>query len=201
VRLHYRLGWHCALALARLVWGLRRRGMDAIPEEGPVVIACNHISNWDPILVGLGCTREVHFLAKEELFRNPMLAALIRAYNAIPVRRGVADRRALRDASRVLAEGGVLLMFPGGTRDESGDVSSPRPGVGFIACTNRAPVVPAYIMGSNRLNRAARRASRLEVAFGEPIEPCEAKTGDDYRAFTGRVADAIGRLRREVESA
>jgi 1-acyl-sn-glycerol-3-phosphate acyltransferase len=185
--------------LAKLIWGFRRRGIDAIPGSGPVVIASNHISSWDPILVGLGCRREVHFWAKEELFRNPLMAALIRQYNAIPVRRGKADRKALRYASEVLAGNGVLLMFPGGTRDESGDVKNPLPGVGFLACTNSAPVVPAYITGSNRMGLAARRRARLEVAFGEPIEPCEANTGKDYRAFASRVADAIGHLRQEVE--
>lgn len=199
MRLHYRLGWLCALTVARLLWGFRRRGTERIPGNGPAVLASNHVSNWDPILVGLGCRREVHFWAKEELFRNPLLGRLIRAYNAIPVRRGAADRKALRDAADVLARGGVLLMFPGGTRDESGEVRNPRPGVGFLACANGVPVVPAYITGSNRLMQALRRTTRLEVAFGEPIPPCEASTGDEYRAFADRVAAEIGRLRQEVE--
>ncbi|MBN2564236.1 MAG: 1-acyl-sn-glycerol-3-phosphate acyltransferase [Candidatus Eisenbacteria bacterium] len=199
MRFHYRLGWLCTLAFARLIWGFRRRGIESIPKGGPVIIASNHISNWDPILVGLGCRREVHFWAKEELFHNPWLAFLIRAYNAIPVRRGKADRKALRDASEVLARGGVLVMFPGGTRDESGEVKDPKPGVGFIACANNAPVVPAYITGSNRLARATRRACRLMVAFGEPIAPREARSGEEYRAFASQVAGAIGRLRQEVE--
>jgi 1-acyl-sn-glycerol-3-phosphate acyltransferase len=163
------------------------------------VIASNHISNWDPILVGLGCRREVHFWAKEELFRNPLLAGLIRAYNAIPVRRGIADRRALRDASAVLSRGGALLMFPGGTREEGGEVSDPKPGVGYVSSVNAAPVVPAYITGSNRLTLALRRAVRLEVAFGEPIGPCGKGSGAEYREFAVRVANAIGQLRQEVE--
>jgi 1-acyl-sn-glycerol-3-phosphate acyltransferase len=197
--LHYRLSWVCALALARLLWGFRRSGTDRVPVSGPVVIASNHVSNWDPILVGLGCRREVHFWAKEELFRNPLLAALIRAYNAIPVRRGIADRRALRNASAVLSAGGALLMFPGGTRDKSGDVRDPRPGVGYVSCASAARVVPAYITGSNRLAGALKRRARLEVAFGEAIDPCEGASGEDYRAYASRVAEAIGQLRREVE--
>jgi 1-acyl-sn-glycerol-3-phosphate acyltransferase len=128
-----------------------------------------------------------------------MLAALIRAYNAIPVRRGIGDRKALRDASDVLAAGGVLVMFPGGTREGSGEVRDPRPGVGYISFANGAPVVPAYITGSNSLSRALTRTARVEVAFGDPIRPCEASSGADYRAFAGRVAEEIGRLRQEVE--
>jgi 1-acyl-sn-glycerol-3-phosphate acyltransferase len=167
VKLHYRLGWIALLWLARIVWGFRRTGMDRIPGEGPVIIASNHISNWDPILVGLGCRREVHFMAKEELFRNPFLSALIRAYNAIPVHRGRLDRGALR--------------------------------AGFIACMNGAPVVPAYITGSDRLARAFLRGGGVEVAFGAPISATEAKSSDEYRALSKEIAGEIGRLKQEVD--
>jgi 1-acyl-sn-glycerol-3-phosphate acyltransferase len=198
VKLHYRLGWLLALALARVVWGFRRSGTDRIPDEGPVIIASNHVSNWDPILVGLGCRREVHFMAKEELFRNPLLGAVIRAFNAIPVHRGRLDRRALRAAAEVLRGGEVLLMFPGGRREESGEISDPKAGVGFIACMNEAPVVPAYITGTDRLARAFLSGGGVEVKYGTPIAATEAKSSEEYRALSKRVADEIGRLRQEV---
>ena len=199
MKLHYRLGWLCALAFVRLFLGFRRRGTDLIPDEGPAIIASNHISNWDPVLVGLGCNREVHFMAKEELFRNPLLAWLIRAYNAVPVRRGTGDRRALRTAARILKENGVLIMFPGGTREESGDISDPKPGVGFIACTSQAPVVPAYITGSNRPMEALKRRRHLVVAFGSPLEPPASDARDDYRAFSAMIAERVAELKKEVE--
>jgi 1-acyl-sn-glycerol-3-phosphate acyltransferase len=164
-----------------------------------VIIASNHISNWDPILVGLGCRREVHFMAKEELFRNRFLSALIRAYNAIPVHRGRLDRGALRAAADVLRGGNVLLIFPGGGRDQSGEVNDPKAGVGFIACMNGAPVVPAYITGSDRLARAFLRGGGVEVAFGAPISATAAKSSDEYRALSRTVADEIGRLKLEVD--
>lgn len=199
MRLHYRVVWLIALAFARVAWGYRRRGTDLIPATGPVIVACNHISNWDPILVGLGCRREMHFMAKEELFRNPLLAWLIRTYGALPVRRGVMDRGALRAASEILSRGEALIMFPGGTRDQSGEVRDPKSGVGYLACMNEADVVPAYITGANRLSGAFRRAVRLRVAFAEPMRAEKAESSDEYRAFTQRVADEIGRLRLEVE--
>jgi 1-acyl-sn-glycerol-3-phosphate acyltransferase len=200
VKLHYRIGWICALALASVVWGFRRRGVDRIPDKGPVIIASNHISSWDPVLLGLGCRREVHFMAKEELFRNPFLRWLITAYNAMPIRRGAPDSAALREARALLRRGEVLLMFPGGTRDESGEINHPKPGVGFLASAGRASVVPAYITGSNRMREAFSRTRRVEVAFGDPIAPGTEAAGD-HGAFASLVARRIAELRTEVESA
>jgi 1-acyl-sn-glycerol-3-phosphate acyltransferase len=199
VKLHYRLSWVALLAFARAVWGYRRTGTDAIPRTGPVIIACNHASNWDPILVGLGCPREVHFLAKEELFANPLLAALIRSFNALPVRRGTMDRGALKAASRVLRDGGALLMFPSGRREASGEIGNVKAGVGFIACMNGTPVVPAYIRGSNALGRAFVGGERVEVAFAPAIPARKAESSDNYRELSRRVADEMERLKLEVD--
>ena len=182
-----------------VVWGFRANGTDAIPASGPVIIASNHISNWDPILVSLGCRRDVHFMAKEELFRNPLAAAFFGAVNAIPIRRGVLDRRALRAASELLRDGNVLLMFPGGTRDKSGEVRDPKSGVGFIACMNEARVVPACITGASSLARSFFRGVTLEVTFGSPIAPSKTNSSNGYRAFSQRIADEIGRLKLEVD--
>lgn len=201
MKLHYRIGWTCLLALVRLVWGFRFRGSDRIPETGPVIIASNHISNWDPILLGLGCRREVHFIAKRELFGNPLLRWLLTRYNAIPVRRGVVDSKALRDAMAVLERGEVLLMFPGGRRDGSGDVRNPKAGVGFLAAGGAAKVVPAYITGSDRMRDALIRTRRLEVLFGDPMTAGEGRTSDDRAVFTELVAERISELRMEVERA
>jgi 1-acyl-sn-glycerol-3-phosphate acyltransferase len=198
VRFHYRLGWTVALGLARLLLGHRATGGERIPRRGPAIIACNHVSNWDPVLVGLGCPREIHFMAKQELFRNPFLRWLIRAYNALPVRRGEADHRALRLASGVLKRGGALLMFPEGTRSTTGKVGSGKAGVGYLACSTGAPVVPACIVGSSDLKGAMARRTPLRVAFGAPIRPGPAESKDAYAAVTERVMDGIRRMREEI---
>jgi 1-acyl-sn-glycerol-3-phosphate acyltransferase len=198
VRFHYRLGWLVALGLARLILGHRSEGSDRIPREGPVIIACNHVSNWDPVLVGLGCPREVHFMAKHELFGSPFLRWLITAYNALPVRRGQADHRALRLASGVLKRGGALLMFPEGTRSTTGEIGSAKAGVGFLACATGAPVVPACITGSSSLKSALLRRTPLRVAFGTPVAPAGNEAKDAYAAATARVMDGIRRIREEA---
>jgi 1-acyl-sn-glycerol-3-phosphate acyltransferase len=199
VKLHYRLGWLVMRGVARLLWGYRARGGARIPANGPVVIASNHISNWDPILIGLGCRREVYFLAKEELFRNRPFAALIRAYNALPVRRGGLDRRALKLAGEVLERGGVLVMFPEGTRGRPGAIGKAKPGAAYLASRAGAPIVPTYLTGSDRLWRALRRESALRVIYGEPIGTAGAGAREDYEALTARVMDSVRRLSAEVE--
>lgn len=200
MRFHYRLGWIVALGLARLVLGHRSAGSDRIPRDGPVIIASNHVSNWDPVLVGLGCPREVHFMAKQELFRNPLLRWLITAYNALPVRRGEADHRALRLAARVLKRGGALLMFPEGTRSTDGELGRAKAGVGFLACTTGAAIVPACIVGSSSLRSAVSRRTPLRVAFGEPVAPVVGGSSDAYADVTERVMDGIRRIRQEARS-
>jgi 1-acyl-sn-glycerol-3-phosphate acyltransferase len=198
VRFHYRLGWSVALGLARLVLGHRSEGGERIPREGPVIIASNHVSNWDPVLVGLACPRELHFMAKQELFENPILRWLITAYNALPVKRGEADHRALRVASQVLKRGDALIMFPEGTRSLDGEIGSAKAGVGFLACTTGAPVVPACIVGSSSLKSAVTRRAQLRVAFGEPVEPPARGSADAYAEVTERVMDGIRRMHEEV---
>jgi len=200
VRLHYRLGWIVALGLARLLWRLRADGREHIPETGRAIVASNHISNWDPILVGLTIPREVHFLAKEELFRNRPLRWLISAYNAVPVRRGTADRRALRLAADVLRRNGVLLMFPEGTRSVTGEIGKGKPGVGFLACSTGAPIVPACIVGSDTLGRAFRKRRPVSVRFGPAIAPPESATNETYRSLTARVMAEIRQLRAEADN-
>jgi len=198
VRTVYRIGWVLARILVGLLWGFSTEGSERIPKAGPVLLASNHISGWDPLLVGLGCPRESHFLAKEELFRNPFLGWLIRTYNAIPVRRGASDRRALRQAVSALRSGGCILMFPEGTRSRDGRLGQGRPGAAWVAATAGARVVPAWITGARNLGGAFRRRTKLLVRYGEPIDP---PADGDYRDLSERVMAAIAELAEETVEA
>ncbi len=191
MRAHYRIGRALARLFVRLLWGFTTEGGERVPAKGPVLLAPNHISGWDPLLVGLGCPRETHFLAKEELFENPLLAWLIRAYNAIPVRRGASDRRALRRAVSVLRGGGAMLMFPEGTRSRDGRLREGRPGAAWVAATAGAMVVPVWVTGARDLKGAFLRRRRLLVRFGAPIAPPE---DGDYRALSEAIMSAIREL-------
>ena len=148
--------------------GWEVRGREHVPPTGAVIVASNHISFWDPPLVGTAAVRELHFLAKEELFRTPVLGPLIRSFNAIPIRRGVADLSGLTKAMDVLRAGRALIMFPEGTRARDGELREARPGVGMLAVATDARVVPVYISGSNQPAKWLFRLGRVRVWFGPP---------------------------------
>lgn len=152
--------------LARLVSSWEVRGRENIPRTGGLIVASNHISFFDPPLVGIAAVRELHFLAKEELFRPPVFGSLIRAYNAIPIRRGVADLSGLSKAMDVLRGGKALIMFPEGSRMRDGELHPARPGVGMLAVGTDAQIVPCYISGSDRSGGWITRRSRLRIWFG-----------------------------------
>jgi 1-acyl-sn-glycerol-3-phosphate acyltransferase len=182
-----------------MLFGFLVTGRERIPKTGAVIIASNHISYYDPPVVGSGVPREVFFLAKEELFRNRVFGWLISRYNAIPLRRSVGDVGALKKAVGLLKQGRAVLMFPEGTRSLTGKLLKPKPGVGMIAALTGSPVVPAYVRGTNRLKDVFLRRSRLEVAFGEPVIPSARKGGrasgkEDYGEITQEVMRRIAEL-------
>ena len=189
-----------AVAIMRLLFGLSSRGREHVPMTGPVLLVANHASFLDPPLVGGMVPRQVSFMAKEELFRVPLLGALIRRLNARPVRRDGADAGALRTSLRVLQDDGVLLVFPEGTRGPEGVLREPKAGVGMLAVLSGAPVVPVLIEGSGRAwprGRRLPRPSKVTVTFGPP-KVFERKDAEgrktDYEAVSREMMAAIGRL-------
>ncbi len=198
---HYRIAWLMVSGFARVVWGFRVTGREHIPESGPVIIASNHISNWDPLLLGLGCPREMFFMAKRELFANKALGCLIRSYNAIPLDRGGGDRRALRTARRILGGGQALLMFPEGTRSRTGELGKGRAGVAFLAASAGSVIVPAYITGADDPRGALRRRGSVRVSFAKPITHDGPASTEAYAETTERIMASITELKRETASA
>ncbi len=184
----------------RLLFRLEGRGAEHVPSRGPVLLVANHSSLLDPPLVGGMAPRPVSFMAKAELFRVPLLGALISRLNARPVRREGADASALRTALRVLQEGGALLMFPEGTRGPEGMLREPKPGAAMLAVLSGAAVVPVFIQGSGRAwPRGQRfpRPAKVIVTFGKPVT-FERKDAQgrktDYEAVSRAMMAAIGGL-------
>ncbi len=201
VRCYYRIAWVIVRFIERLLFGMRIHGDEWVPREGGVIIASNHISYNDPPVVASAVPRELHFLAKEELFRNPVFGALIRSYNAMPVKRGSGDIGAVRKALRLLKEGNAMIMFPEGTRSLSGKFLKPKPGVGMVASMADVPVVPTYVAGTNNLGAAFMRKRPVVVRFGEPIRPAEIRSrfGSDKEAYLGISAEAMKRIMQLAE--
>lgn len=140
-------------------------GIENFPKDSRGVLLCsNHIHNFDPILVGICAPRPVHFMAKAEVFRVPVLGGIVRNLNAFPVKRGMSDREALRKGLSILKEGHVLGLFPEGTRSKTGELGKGLAGAGFFALRTDADVVPCAVIGPYK------SFHRVKVVFGNPIE-------------------------------
>lgn len=124
---------------------LKVEGTENIPKDGPLVIASNHLSLLDPPVLGTAATRKVHFMAKEELF-VPVLGTIYKILGAFPVRRGGADRAAIKHGIDILESGQVLAIFPEGTRSKTGELGKAQPGALMMASKAKATIVPACIM-------------------------------------------------------
>ncbi|OZU90095.1 1-acyl-sn-glycerol-3-phosphate acyltransferase [Virgibacillus indicus] len=139
-------------------------GKENVPKEGPVIICSNHISNLDPPVVGITSPRDIHFMAKGELFEKRFLGKLLLGIQAFPVRRGLSDRNALRKGLEILKNGETLGLFPEGTRSKTGEIGKPLAGAGFFALRSDAAIVPCVIIGPYKAFR------RLTVIYGEPMD-------------------------------
>jgi 1-acyl-sn-glycerol-3-phosphate acyltransferase len=186
--------WVCRCFFT-LVYRWKVDGAHHIPADGPVIVCCNHIGNLDPPLVGSALQRKVHFMAKEELFRVPLLGQLIQALGAFPVKRGASDKRAIKQALTLLEQNRVLVIFPEGTRSKTGELGEGRPGAAFLALKSNATVVPAAIIGPYRLFRPIR------VRFGPPVDLTpwlETKVSTETtKEATKRIMQEIRRLIEE----
>lgn len=194
--LHYNASRFLLGGFVGALSGWEVRGREHVPSQGGLIIASNHCSYWDPLLVGTAAIRELHFLAKEELFRPPVFGPLIRSYNAIPIRRGMADVGGLTRAMDVLRAGKALLVFPEGTRARDGELRPARPGIGMLAVATGARIVPAYV-NSYPPRRWLLRQVRLRVSFG-PVRTWQELAGvessaEPSRALYQSVGDAVMR--------
>ena len=164
--------------LMRVWFRIKVEGGEHVPERGPVILASNHRSNMDPVLLASAVKRPVAFMAKAELFVGP-LGWIMRWIGQFPVRRGGIDREALRRTDAVLARGSMLGLFPEGTRGD-GRFSAVHPGLAYIVVRQRCPVLPVAIFGTERVRRRfgwLPFASPVRVVIGPAIDLPQA-TGD-----------------------
>lgn len=157
-------------------------GLEKFPKEGGILLCSNHIHALDPPVVGMTAPRTVHFMAKEELFKTPILGPILPKVNAFPVKRGMSDREALRSALKILKGGEVMGLFPEGTRSTDGVLKKGLSGAGFFALRGEADVVPCAIVGPYKIFR------KVKVVYGEPIAMAPFR---ERKASADEVTEAI----------
>ncbi len=173
---------------------LRVVGVENVPATGPVILVSNHLNWIDVPMIGLRLMRRTHFMAKIELFQRAPLKWLVIGLGAFPVRRGEADRQAIKQAEEVLKAGQVLVIFPEGTRSRSRKMKEGLAGVALIALRSGAPVVPVGISGSEKFKpwRIWPFRTSITLTYGEPF----ILTREDRRAHTNLQEQLDSIMRR-----
>ena len=183
--------------LFRILFRGRVSGRRNVPMQGSLVVVANHGSHLDPPLLGHALGRPVAFMAKEELFRVPLLGPLIRALAAYPVKRGASDREAIRTATARLNEGWATGVFLDGTRQADGRINQPMPGAALLAARSGSPLLPVAIINSHRALGTGQSMPRLvpiQIRIGEPVPAPASRRKPDLEATTVELQRRINAL-------
>ena len=159
------------------------------------------MANWDPPFLGTFIDREVCYMGKEELFKNPVMAAVCRGLHVFPVKRGAADKTAIKTALKILKNGECLGIFPEGTRSKTGKIGKAESGVSLIAAMAKVPIIPAAIVNTEKIFSSAVKFPRLAVVYGKPIYfDGNTKDKDHLANFAQFVMNEIAKLKSFGES-
>ena len=184
----YRILRSLAILLFKLFFRIEVEGKDKVPKEGGFILASNHLSFLDPVVLGLASPRRLYFLARNDLFTNKLFSSFIKKLGAVPLKREKPDITAMRTALKIIKNNCPLVIFPQGTR---GQLMRSKPGVGFLFKRTHVPIITAKIYGTDRaLPKGARmiRFKKIKVFF-DRIDNLEKE--DDYRKVSLRVLEKI----------
>ena len=171
-----------------VIFGLKVEGRENVPQTGAIIVAPNHKSYWDPPVVGVAFnTRIIHYMAKEELFKNPFFGWLIRQFGTFPVKRGSVDRAAVRQAIKEIKEGNPLGIFPEGTRIKREGLGRFHTGMASLALMTGTPVIPVAVLGTMDL---PRKNGPFAVLIGKPIEVPKQRPTDEKVAELNDIVKA-----------
>jgi 1-acyl-sn-glycerol-3-phosphate acyltransferase len=196
----YLCGWRCFRAIFGTYFRWRVFNAERVPWTGPVILASNHASFIDPPLVGAGIRRQISYLARDNIFHVPVVGAILRSWEVVPVDRDGGTGRGLKQILGRLEEGGAIILFPEGTRSRDGQLNPARSGIGLTVIKSSAPVVPARVFGTHEAlgpHKLIPRPRRLTVKYGQPLwfkeERAEAATCSKQRikVIYQEVADKI----------
>jgi len=197
----YCIFYNLAKLLAKTLFRMRVVHPERMIEEGPLILAVNHSSYFDPPLAGICSRRAVYYLARKSLLKWPFFGPLFPDMNVIPVERDGNDMSALREVIKKVKEGNGIVLFPEGTRSKDGHLQKAKAGIGLVIAKTGAPVVPMRIFGAYEAfpkNSKRMRFTKITVVIGEPIhftkEEISDSTRETYQKLSDRVMDGISRL-------
>lgn len=205
---------HCAfnatrllcLGIAKVMFRFHVEGQEFIPRTGPAILASNHVSYIDPIIIGIASRRPVRFMAKKELFRFSLFGWLLRRLGAFPVNRDRINLQAFKQAISLVEAGKIVGIFPEGTRGDGVTLRPAKPGIGLIAAQTGVPVIPAFHRGTEKVfPRGAwfPRPYRITVQFGPPCRFGEEQTTEEHdqvATFSQTIMEKIAALKIWSES-
>lgn len=178
-----------------LIYRVEVVGIENIPKDEGVIICPNHFAFGDPVVVGITCPRQVRYMAKKELFKNPFIRVILKGLGAYPVKRGEADLNAIKLTLKLLKDKKVIGLFPEGTRVRTGKFGQANPGVAMLSIKSGKAVIPTLITGSYRL------FSKIKIQYGQPIDFTKYKkekmTNDDYFELSQMVIQKLYELKGE----
>ncbi|MDZ7361647.1 MAG: 1-acyl-sn-glycerol-3-phosphate acyltransferase [candidate division KSB1 bacterium] len=180
-----------------LLFRIQVQGREHIPRHGKLLLAANHVSAYDPFVIGALVPRGLYFLAKKELFQNPVVGVILRVVlHAVPVDRRDIGHTTVRHINHLLENGEAILLFPEGTRSRSGQIGAGKSGVGMIAAANQADILPVRVEGLFGKRASLWRRPRIKVIFGSIISVAPflkngTATKEIYRQIASTVVDRI----------
>lgn len=195
--LYHLFKWSVVSPVLHTYFRGRIYGAENVPKSGPLVVVSNHASDFDPPILASCMTRPVAFMAKEELFKVPGLSQAIRLYGAYPVKRGSADRSAIRAALQALDDGWAVGIFLQGTRTADARIPSPKVGAAMIAAKANVPLLPVSLWGTQKIiqpGSAIPHPVPVTIRIGDVIDPPASTKRADLEAVTQQCAAAIHQL-------
>jgi 1-acyl-sn-glycerol-3-phosphate acyltransferase len=164
-------------------------GKENIPKVGPALIVSNHVSNWDPLILGSGTPRQINYIAKEELFKIPVIGWLLILWGAVRIKRGRGDREAIGKSLEILDRGRLMGIFIEGRRNVKNpdQMLKPQHGAAMLAIKSGVPVIPTALINSHKILRSF---CRVKIVFGTPLTFIE-ESDLDKKELYNRISDQL----------
>lgn len=195
--LYYLFKWSIVSPFLKIYFQGKIYGVENVPQKGAFVLVSNHASYFDPLLLSCAVCRPVAYMAKEELFKIPLLNQGMRLYGAYPVKRGISDRTAIRAALKVLEQGWAAGIFLDGTRTPDARIIEPKLGAALIAAKANVPLLPVSLWGTEKIllkGSPYPRSVPVTIRIGNIIEPPHSAKREDLEETTAQCALLINQL-------